>query len=356
MEKKTSSLVAVIVLIILLGFVAAHDVFVPKPKVEKIDMGTCDYVKITVLEERGWKRLKGPDSLLGDIFAHGGMAVSQWTFDEWLEDIYNDPSRLALGTAFAVEVGKDGKVWKFFMGVGWNVPHMKKRYIECGFSPDLKELDFVVLCHEHMDHFWAMPGVLEVRPDITIIAPATFSETAKAKLKEWGHKGKLILTEPLKPYTHKEIPELPPGMALVTFPGWIILGINGEQAALFNVKDRGLVTTTGCCHMGIVTLANYAATHFKIERNNMYGLYGGLHIALAEDWSPERNDWLLYLKKLDFDFVGANHCTGRVTVSKMKEFGIECSWASNGHVIEFGRNIKWYNEKGELIKEIKFEG
>jgi len=143
---------------------------------------------------------------------------------------------------------------------------------------------------------------------------------------------------------------------LVTFPGWIILGINGEQAALFNVKDRGLVTATGCCHMGIVTLAHYAATHFKIEKNNMYGLYGGLHIALAEDWSPERNDWLMYLKMLDFEFVGANHCTGHVTIERMKEFGIECSWASNGDVIEYGKTIKWYNEKGELIKEITFEG
>lgn len=348
--------IAIIVIIAAAGFISAHDAFTPKAPVGEKDIGTCDYVKIIVLEERGWKRLKGPNSLLGDIFAYGGTTVNQWKFDIWYEDIWKDPSRLALGTAFAVEVGAEGKVWKFFMGVGWNVPHMQRRYVACGFSPDLHELDFIVMCHEHVDHFWAMPGVLKVRPDITLIIPSTFSDTALQKLKEWGHKGKLIKVEPLKPATHREIPELPPGMALILFPGWILLDINGEQAAVFNVKDRGLVIATGCCHMGIVTLAHYVATHFKIERNNMYGLYGGLHIALAEDWSPERTDWLVYLKKLDFEFVGANHCTGRITHEKMRAMGIPAYWAETGHSIYFGEDIKWWNEKGELLMRIEFKG
>jgi len=352
LRKVISLIVAIVVVAASVGFIAVHDAFTPKPPVEKLDIGTCDYVKIYVLEERGWKRLKGPDSLIGDIFAYGGMAVNQYKFDIWWEDIWKDPSRLALGTAFACEVGAEGKVWKFFFGVGWNAPHMKRMYKLCGFSDDLHELDFVAICHEHIDHFWAIPAVLEVRPDIPIIIHEGFSDRAKAWLKELGHTGPLYIVPFMKPVTRKDIPILPPGFALVAFPGWIILDVYGEQGGVFNIKDRGLVTVTGCCHMGIVPLMHYAATHFKVEKGNYYGLYGGLHIALAEDWSPERNDWLIYVKKLDLEGIFANHCTGRVTWRKMVAMDMPAYWARTGHKILFGETIKWWDREDNLILEI----
>ena len=44
-----------------------------------------------------------------------------------------------------------------------------------------------------------------------------------------------------------------------------------------------IVTVTGCCHPGILSLFSYARNNF--EGYKPYGCYGGLHISLFETWS-----------------------------------------------------------------------
>ena len=76
-----------------------------------------------------------------------------------------------------------------------------------------------------------------------------------------------------------------PGCASVTFDLPIPCRTRGEQSLYFNVKDKGIVCVTGCCHQNIIDFAEFART--KLEGGqNLYGLYGGLHIAPVGPLSP----------------------------------------------------------------------
>ena len=55
---------------------------------------------------------------------------------------------------------------------------------------------------------------------------------------------------------------------------------------------------------------------------NIGGIYGGLHISPFEEWDPDKDDLVLALPKYGAHSIGANHCTGYITVGKMIEAGL----------------------------------
>ena len=76
-----------------------------------------------------------------------------------------------------------------------------------------------------------------------------------------------------------------------------------------------MVTVTGCCHPGILTLNSWARRN--VEGYKPYGCYGGLHISLFETWDPKFDDiikgvkafklhqgWLQPLHRLDLGGQG----------------------------------------------------
>ena len=88
-----------------------------------------------------------------------------------------------------------------------------------------------------------------------------------------------------------------------------------------NVKDVGLVSITGCCHQGIILFADTAYKELKYEKDEFYGLYGGLHISPFDDWDPKYDDLVIGLKKWNLRRVGCNHCTGLITAQKFVDAG-----------------------------------
>jgi len=44
------------------------------------------------------------------------------------------------------------------------------------FNVDLTKIDFVVISHEHWDHFGGLKYILTENPDITVYLPSSFSE------------------------------------------------------------------------------------------------------------------------------------------------------------------------------------
>lgn len=87
------------------------------------------------------------------------------------------------------------------------------------------------------------------------------------------------------------------------------------------MKEKGIVTVTGCCHMGILNLMKFAVENL-VDGDRLYGLYGGLHIAPFEQWDPKLDDLVAGLAQLGLKMVAANHCTGLVTIEKMRLLGI----------------------------------
>ncbi len=200
-----------------------------------------------------------------------------------------------------------------------------------------REIDFFISSHEHFDHFWGLPVTLKYYPDITIYAPDTFYPEGRQYITDAGHRGKVVWT--------KGITKLFPGAALYTFPVPIICRVFGEHSLFFNVKDKGLVLVTGCCHQGIIQFASAARKDIKFSK--LYGIYGGLHISPFEDWDPKYDDLVIAFRDYGFDRMGCNHCTGIVTARKFVDAGYpvvkgtarfrskDTAYLGNGDTIEF---------------------
>jgi 7,8-dihydropterin-6-yl-methyl-4-(beta-D-ribofuranosyl)aminobenzene 5'-phosphate synthase len=80
-----------------------------------------------------------------------------------------------------------------------------------------------------------------------------------------------------------------------------------DQAAVLNVRDKGLVVLTGCGHAGIVNILRYARKLTGVER--VYAVIGGFHLngPLFEPLIPLVCD---ALADLDPQVIVPAHCTG----------------------------------------------
>ncbi|MBW2040937.1 MAG: MBL fold metallo-hydrolase [Deltaproteobacteria bacterium] len=300
---------------------------------KKIDIGEIKGVKIDVLTETSWF---DNDQFKKDIMDYGGAMTNQYTIP-WKWDNAGGYATLITVTTL------DGQERKFMMDFGWNTEWMDYIYEEKSDVASLiskDEIEFWVLSHWHLDHFWGVESTLKRKQDITLYAPATYypedmallKEKAhhKAKDKETGemmhickndypHTGKLVLCDE-KGEKGEGIYRLMPGVAVKYYDVPILLRVRGENVLYFNVKDKGIVTVTGCCHPGVLSLFSYARKNFAGYKP--YGCYGGLHISLFETWEPKFDDIIKGVKAFKIQKLGCNHCTGWIWAEKAAAAGI----------------------------------
>jgi 7,8-dihydropterin-6-yl-methyl-4-(beta-D-ribofuranosyl)aminobenzene 5'-phosphate synthase len=276
-------------------------------QVQQMNIGQCRRVSIHCISETSWF---DTNQILADIKHAGGMSTSQYSID-WTET--NSGGYCALVEVEAL----NGTTRRFLLDAGWNTSWMDTSFQREGVDQMLSrgEIEFVFISHEHMDHFWGLPAVLKYRPDIKIIVPNTLHPEGKELIRKSGHKGQLVDLEEGK--LHK----LLPGCASVTFDIPIIIGIQGEHGLFFHIKDKGLVTVTGCCHMGVLNLIKYGRENIQ-GSPRPYGLYGGLHICPFEQWDTKMDQVITGLAAMKLEVVAANHCTGMISIEKMIEAGI----------------------------------
>jgi 7,8-dihydropterin-6-yl-methyl-4-(beta-D-ribofuranosyl)aminobenzene 5'-phosphate synthase len=341
----------------------------------KEDIGEVKSVKVTNISETSWFDNK---ALMGDIKGAGGLLVNQYTYN-WPpfaqvkgklgKGSYEDgvkqikaflPGKLEDAWAFqmenAVNPGNaggfsalievetlEGEVKRILLDSGWSFDWIDKAFRREGIDKLLADgkIDYFVLSHEHFDHFWGSPVVFKYAPTVRTLYPKGFYPEGMDYLKAAGHRGELIET---KPGLHK----LFAGAALYNFQTPIICRVFGEQSLFFNVKDKGLVTVTGCCHQGILQFAS--AAQRAVQSKKLYGLYGGLHVSPFEEWDPKYDDLVAVFKKWGFEKVACNHCTGILTARKLIEAGIpivqgtaryrskDTAYLGNGDQIVFAMN------------------
>jgi 7,8-dihydropterin-6-yl-methyl-4-(beta-D-ribofuranosyl)aminobenzene 5'-phosphate synthase len=297
---------------------------------KKITFGEVKSVKIDVLTETSWF---DNDNLKAHMVDYGGAMTSQYAIP-W--DWDNAGGYAALITVTTLE----GQERKFLLDSGWNNDWMDYIWEMNGIPEMLKsgEIEFMVLSHWHLDHYWGIESTLKHKPDITMYAPATYYPedmqllkgahlTAKDKegkdvhicKNDHPHTGNLVLCEE-KGETGDGIYRLMPGVATRMFDVPILLRVRGENVLYFNVKDKGIVTVTGCCHPGILSLFSYAKKNF--EGYKPYGCYGGLHITLFETWEPKFDDIIKGVAAFQIQKLGCNHCTGWIWAEKAAAAGI----------------------------------
>ncbi len=283
----------------------------------KEDIGLCKSVKITCISETSW--FDG-NLLMKNMKDAGGLQANQWAVD-W------DPGNSGGYSSLIEMEGTDGSRHRFLLDTGWNNAFMDKAFEREGIGRMLKngEIEFLYLTHEHFDHFFGIESTLRHDPRIRIIIPDTFYEEGHRLLEgaEFAgsgakntvpHKGTLVRHGPAKIY------KLYPGCASVTFDLPIPCRTMGEQSLYFNVRDKGMVCVTGCCHQNIIEFAEFAKK--KLDGGeNLYGLYGGLHIAPVGPLSPEGENTIREMGKYGFKKIACNHCTGVSAVQRMIELG-----------------------------------
>jgi 7,8-dihydropterin-6-yl-methyl-4-(beta-D-ribofuranosyl)aminobenzene 5'-phosphate synthase len=282
----------------------------------KYDIGQCKSVKVTAVSELGWYDDK---LILKQLKAHG-LKNSQWT-GSW------DPQNAA-GSCSLIDVELlDGTHHKFLLDTGWHKWYMDQAFKRDGVDKMLRngEIEFLIISHEHLDHFFALETTLKYNPEIKMIIPSTFYPEGMHFLNgatfnkchaenRIAHQGELVKLE------LGAINKLYPGVAAVNFDCRPIIRVRGEESLYFNVKDKGMVCVTGCCHQNTITFADFAAKKIK-DGDNMYGLYGGLHIAPFGPIDKDREFIIKEMGKYNFKKIACNHCTGLAAVKRMIELG-----------------------------------
>jgi 7,8-dihydropterin-6-yl-methyl-4-(beta-D-ribofuranosyl)aminobenzene 5'-phosphate synthase len=283
----------------------------------KYDIGQCKSLRIKCISELGWYETK---VLIGQMKAAGGPKTNQWVIP-W-------DQKNAAGSSSLIDMETlDGGHHKFLIDTGWDNQYMDECFKREGVDKMLKnkEIEFLFISHEHLDHFWGLETVLKYDPEIKIIIPSTFYPEGMHYLKgaefitpkarnAIPHKGELVQCKP------GHINKLYDGCAAVAFDLPIVIRVRGEESLYFNVKDKGIVCVTGCCHQSILTFAEFARN--KIQGgDNMYGVYGGLHIAPFGPMNPGREHIVKGMAKYNFKKIACNHCTGAVAVQRMIDLG-----------------------------------
>jgi 7,8-dihydropterin-6-yl-methyl-4-(beta-D-ribofuranosyl)aminobenzene 5'-phosphate synthase len=269
---------------------------------EKTDIGECKSLKIRCITETSWF---DNAQLMKDIMGAGGPSANQYAI-QW----YHKNSG---GYSALVEVEALNGTWRrFLLDTGWNPAWMEYSFQREGIDDMLRkgDIEFLYVSHEHMDHFWGLPVTAKYCPSIKTMISNRYYPEGRALVQKSGHKGELVELEPGK------IHKLFPGCASITFDIPILIRVQGEHVLYFNIKDKGLVTVTGCCHMGVLNAMKYGIENIQ-GGSQPYGLYGGLHIAPFEQWDPKLDPVISGLEAMKLKKVAANHCTGLITIQKM---------------------------------------
>lgn len=319
----------------------------PTTKREMTDFGVLKNVKITNISETSWF---DNATLMEDIHKAGGLLVNQYELN-WppfgngrgsaqgsyasaiktikdliphdLEKAWRIQEGLSLhpenagGYSCLIEVEElSGKKHKYLLDTGWSYKWTEASFKREGIDKMLQnhEIEALFISHEHWDHFWGFPVTMKYDPTIPVYIHDGFYKEGLQYIKDSGHKGPLtIYREHVNPFI--------PGMATLKFDVPIINRVFGELSLAFNVKDKGLVLVSGCCHQGILKFADLAQTKLKYDNDKFYGIYGGLHISPFEDWDPKYDDLVISLGQWGFKKIGCNHCTGHLTAKKFIEAG-----------------------------------
>jgi 7,8-dihydropterin-6-yl-methyl-4-(beta-D-ribofuranosyl)aminobenzene 5'-phosphate synthase len=348
--------------------------FFPEIERKLTDIGACKSIKVTNISETSWFENA---VLMGDIKGAGGLLVNQYSYNwppfgdgnglakgsyeagiakikhllpDKLEEAWEITSKLSVhpdnagGYAALVEVEDlEGKKRKYLLDSGWSYKWMDECFKREGIDKMLanREIEALIISHEHFDHFWGLPVTLKYDPTITIYIPEGFFPEGSQYIKDSGHKGKVVLFK-------NGLNKIQPGMATFVFGMPIICRVYGEQSLYFNVAEKGLVSVTGCCHQSIIQFAETAYREIRYANDKFHGVYGGLHVSPFEDWDPKYDDLVLSLGKYGFEKIGCNHCTGIVCAKKFIAAGYpvvegtarfrskDKAYLGNGDVISFG--------------------
>lgn len=150
---------------------------------------------------------------------------------------------------------------------------------------DLKEIDFVILSHNHWDHCGGLARLLNLNANLETYIPQSFSKQQKEEIKKRSNTYEISKSREICPkvYTTGEIEG-----SLIKDKTKILI----KEQSLIISTIQGFVVITGCAHSGIDKILNSANKLGKI-----YALIGGFH------------DFEEYDLLKDISIIVPTHCT-----------------------------------------------
>lgn len=158
-------------------------------------------------------------------------------------------------------------------------------------NKDLREIDFVVISHEHWDHIGGLSYVEEVNPGVTVYVPEHIESQTFNTINQSNLNAVKI----------GETTIIQSGIAIIGE----IYGPPYEQGLIVNVKDVGLVGIMGCSHPGVENLMEKAVTDLDC---NPYMVIGGFHMTSASEQQIQAT--IERLLELGVEKIYPIHCTG----------------------------------------------
>jgi 7,8-dihydropterin-6-yl-methyl-4-(beta-D-ribofuranosyl)aminobenzene 5'-phosphate synthase len=186
---------------------------------------------------------------------------------------------------------------------------------------DLKEIDLVVISHEHGDHTGGLSRLYKVNPDVSVFYPVSFSSAFVQSVSN-AHAKPVPVNEPVE--ICKDV--------FVTGE----MGTEIKEQSLVLKTPEGLVVITGCSHPGIVEILERTK---QLHPEDIYMVLGGFHLMRHSDEAV--GNIIKRFKELGVQKCGATHCTGDPQIELIKSaFGPDFVSMGVGKVVMFGKSTQ----------------